>query len=285
MKRLTAVLLTLGIILAIVADSADFFFHRPYYEYWDLAASSLCVDRAKHFAQLYGSYSRFGWHHPGPIFFYVWAFGEWFFYDFLHLTPAPYNAQTLANLFVTTSFFVAALTVFSRWVAAPARWWFVTGALVLGAVHFGAVSRMPSYDMLLGSSVFSSAWTAHTWVLPFLCLLTAGASVAAGRGTDLPLLAMADGFFIHAHIAAPLFVAPISLFAYGGLLIVSNTREHASAAGGNPGGGNALAATLADADISLARLPAYPSRHTGDPGVLRAADGHRPFPGRCQQFP
>ena len=159
-----------------------------------------------------------------------------FFYDFLHLTPAPYNAQTLANLFVTTSFFVAALTVFSRWVAAPARWWFVTGALVLGAVHFGAVSRMPSYDMLLGSSVFSSAWTAHTWVLPFLCLLTAGASVAAGRGTDLPLLAMADGFFIHAHIAAPLFVAPISLFAYGGLLIVSNTREHASAAGGNPGG-------------------------------------------------
>ncbi len=237
MKRLTAILLTLGIILAIVADSTDFFFHRPYYEYWDLGASSLCVDRAKHFAQLYGSYSRFGWHHPGPIFFYVWAFGEWLFYDLLHLTPAPYNAQTLANLFVTTSFFVATLTVFSRWVSAPARWWFVTGALVLGAMHFGAVPRMPSYDMLLGSSVFTSAWTAHTWVFPFLCLLTAGASVAAGRGEDLPLLALADGFLIHAHIAAPLFVGPISLFAYGGLLILSDARERAlaTAAGGSAG--------------------------------------------------
>ena len=228
MKCLTAVLLTLGIILAIVADSTDFFFHRPYYEYWDLGASSLCVDRAKHFEQLYGSYSRFGWHHPGPIFFYIWAFGEWLFYDLLHLTPAPYNAQTLANLFVTASFFVAALTVFSRWMSAPARWWFVTGALVLGAMHFGAVSRMPSYDMLLGSSVFTSAWTAHTWVFPFLCLLTAGASVAAGRGEDLPLLALADGFLIHAHIAAPLFVGPISLFAYGGLLVLSSVRERAT---------------------------------------------------------
>ena len=162
----------------------------------------------------------------------MWALGEWLFYDLLHLTPAPYNAQILANLVVTASFFVGALTVFSRWVSAPARWWFVSGALVLGAMHFGAVSRMPSYDMLLGSSVFTSAWTAHTWVLPFLCLLTAGASVAAGRGEDLPLLALADGFFIHAHIAAPLFVGPISLIAYGGLLVFSNARERTLAANG-----------------------------------------------------
>ncbi len=209
--------------------SASFFRH-PYYEFWDLAANSLAVNRAKHFQELYGSYSRWGFHHPGPVFFYVQAFGEWFFYDLLHLTPAPFNAQTLASLCVTTSFFVASLTVFSHWMSESARRWFVPMALIVGALHFGAVSRLPSYDMLLGSSVFSSAWTAHSWVFPFLCMLVAGASVAAGRGEDLPLLALADGMLIHAHIVAPMFVGPVTLGAYTGLLVMSLRRERATAA-------------------------------------------------------
>ena len=227
MKRLPACLLTLGIILAIVADSTDFFFHRPYYEYWDLAANSLDVNRAKHFSQIYGAYSRWGFNHPGPAPFYFQALGEWLFYDVLHLTPAPFNAQTLANLCVTTSYFVAALTVFSRWLSVPARRWFVAGALAVAALHFGNVDRIPSYNMLLGSSVFTSAWTAHNWVFPFLCVLVAGASVANGRGTDLPLLALADGFILHAHISSPLFVGPPTLLAYAGLLSTAIRRERA----------------------------------------------------------
>ena len=230
MKRWTAWLLTLGIIVAIVADSTDFFFHRPYYEFWDLAANSLAINRAKHFQEIYGSYSRWGFHHPGPVFFYVQAFGEWLFYDLLHLSPAPFNAQTLANLCVTTSFFVASVATFSHWVSEGARRWFVAAALVVGAFHFGAVSRIPSYDMLLGSSVFSSAWTAHSWVFPFLCVVTAATSIAAGRGEDLPLLAVADGFLIHAHIASPLFVGPMTLLAYAGLLRETIRRETASPA-------------------------------------------------------
>ena len=231
MKRLTAILLTLGIILAIVANSTDFFFRRPYYEYWDLAANSLSVIRAKHFAELYGSYSRWGFHHPGPVFFYVQALGEWVFYDLLHLTPAPFNAQTLANLCLTSSFFVAALASFSRWLTEPARRLFIPAALVVAAMHFGAVARMPSYDMLLGSTPFTSAWTAHSWVFPFLCLLVAGASVMAGQGRDLPLLALADGFLIHAHIAAPLFVGPVTLLAYAGLLMTCVSRDGGAASG------------------------------------------------------
>ena len=229
MRPRTAWLLTLGIVVAIVADGADFFFRRPYYEFWDLAANSLAINRAKHFVELYGSYSRWGFHHPGPVFFYVQAFGEWLFYDLLHLSPAPFNAQTLANLCVTTSFFVASVAAFSRWVSEAARRWFVPAALAVGAVHFGAVSRVPSYDMLLGSSVFSSAWTAHSWVFPFLCVVTAGASVAAGRGEDLVLLAVADGFLIHAHIASPLFVGPMTLLAYAGLLHTTMRREAGAA--------------------------------------------------------
>ncbi len=219
MKRSTAFLLALAIVLALVANSADFFFHTPFYETWDSAANALSVDRAKHFAQLYGPYSRWGFYHPGPALFYIQALGEWLFYDLLRLTPAPYNAQTLLYVCVSVGFFVAALRVFSRWLAAGReRWWFLCAALVVAILHFTAVNRLHSYDPVLGPNVFFGLWSAHALVLPFLCLLAAGASVAAGEGDDLPLLALADGFLLQTHVAQPLFVLPLTFLALAGLI-------------------------------------------------------------------
>ena len=225
MKRSTALLLTLVIVLLLVANSADFFFRTPYYETWDSAANSFSVDRAKHFTQLYGPYSRWGFNHPGPALFYLQALGEWVFYDLLHLSPAPFNAQTLLYLFASTGFFVAALQVFSSWLpTARSRWWFWCAAIAFAIVHFTSTSAIPSYDALTAPSAFLSLWSAHVLLLPFLCLLTAGASVAAGRGTDLPLAALAGGFLLHTHVAQPLFVVPLGLLAYGGLLRQSAHR-------------------------------------------------------------
>ena len=219
MKRSTAFLLALVIVLALVANSADFFFHTPFYETWDSAANALSVDRAKHFAQLYGPYSRWGFYHPGPALFYIQALGEWLFYDLLRLTPAPYNAQTLLYVCVSVGFFVAALRVFSRWLAAGReRWWFLCAALGVAILHFTAVNRLHSYDPVLGPNVFFGLWSAHALVLPFLCLLAAGASVAAGKGEDLPLLALADGFLLQTHVAQPLFVLPLTFLALAGLI-------------------------------------------------------------------
>ncbi len=219
MKRSTTLLLALAIVLALVGNSADFFFHTPFYETWDSAANALSVDRAKHFAQLYGPYSRWGFYHPGPALFYIQALGEWIFYDLLGWTPAPYNAQTLLYVFVSVGFFVAALRVFSRWLAVGReRWWFLCAALVAATVHFTAVNRLHSYDPVLGPNVFFGLWSAHALVLPFLCLLASGASVAAGEGNDLPLLALADGFLLQTHVAQPLFVLPLTLLALAGLI-------------------------------------------------------------------
>jgi hypothetical protein len=57
----------------------------------DFAANALQVQNAKHLAELLGNYSRWRFHHPGPAFFYIYAAGEWIFYDLLHLVPAPFN--------------------------------------------------------------------------------------------------------------------------------------------------------------------------------------------------
>jgi hypothetical protein len=227
MNRAVTLGLSLVLFLLLVANSAAFFFAQPYYEYWDLAANSLAVDQAKHFHAMYGCYSRWGFHHPGPVLFYVQALGEWLFYDVLHWAAAPYNGQVLAHLALMTFFFSASLTVFLRWLPARSRWAFLCAALALGALHFAASARIPSFDVLRGTSAFLSTWTAHALVLPLFCLLAAGASVAAGRGADLPLVAFAGGVLVHTHVAQPLFVVPLTLLAGIGLLAAHGWRPGA----------------------------------------------------------
>ena len=218
MKRAHALALTFLITALLVANSADFFFRQPYLEVWDSAANSLSVLRAKHFAQIYGPYSRWGFYHPGPTLFYVQAFGEWLFHDLFRWTASPFAGQALAHAGVMSGFFVAALMIFTRWLpVGRARWWFVCVALALATVHFTWMGQVPSYDVLHGPSAFLSPWSAHALVLPFLCLLAAGSSVAAGRGEDLPTLALASGYLLQLHVAEPMFVFPVFALAYGAL--------------------------------------------------------------------
>ena len=174
MRRSTAFLLALGIIVLLAWNSGGFFFRRPYYEYWDSAANSLFIQQAKHFQLLYGPYSRYVFNHPGAAFFYVYAFGEWFFHDLLHVVPSPVQGQLLINLCLMTAFYVAALDIFARWLPGRRRWAFLCVALTFGIVHFSLMKNLPSYEVLDGPSAFLSVWTAHITVLPFLCLLTAG---------------------------------------------------------------------------------------------------------------
>ena len=218
MKRASALALTLLLAVLLIANSADFFFHQPYYELWDSAANSLSVLRAKGFAQVYGPYSRWGFYHPGATLFYVQAFGEWLFHDVLRWTPAPFAAQVLPHVFVMSGFFVAALMIFAnRLPEGRARWWFVCGALAAAAAHFAAMGRIPSYDVLRGASAFLSPWSVHAETLPFVCLLATASSVAAGRGEDLLALALASGYLLQLHVAQSMFVFPVFALAYGAL--------------------------------------------------------------------
>ena len=237
MKRSSAVLLTLLILAVLIVNSADFLFRQSYYEVWDSAANSLSVLRAKHFTQLYGPYSRWKFHHPGPALFYIQALGEWVFHDLLHWVKTPFPGQVIAHAAVMCCFFVATLMIFANGLpAGRARWWFLCGALALAVLHFTAMSALPSYDALQGPTAFLSPWSAHALVLPFLCLLAAGAAVAAGRSEDLPTLALAGGYLLELHVAQPMFVGPVFALAYAGLLWQGNRQEAARGGYRGPSG-------------------------------------------------
>ena len=204
------------IFTAILLNNEEYIFRSSQYERSDIAANSLQVFRAKHFDPVLGHYCRFGFYHPGPAFFYVYAAGEALFYDALRLVPTPFNAQMIAWYALSAFFFSATLGVISRRLDTAVSKWFLSLALLLAAWHFGAVGK--HYEFIPGHQGIFCIWPPCVLVLPFLCFLVAAASVAFGGGKDLPLMTLAAGFLVHGHVAMPLFVVPITLLAYGGLL-------------------------------------------------------------------
>jgi len=190
----------LGTVLSLVAANWPFFFATPWIEQGDTAVNALQIERAKDLREIWGNYSRFHFHHPGPAFFYLYAAGEVVLCDWLRVCPSPANAHIFAGL-VTQAFFLAlALALAARWIKRPL---FVPLALLAAAVHF----KIPGY-------AFLSIWPPHVLLMPFLAFWVACVSVAAGRGQDICWAVLAGSFLVHGHVAQPLFVAGLFLPAY-----------------------------------------------------------------------
>lgn len=186
------------ILLALNAG----YLHSQLNEAGDLAANSLSVREAKHFRQLYGQYSRWGFRHPGPGWFYLFAAGECLFRDWLHLVPTPINGQLIALLLVQSVFFATSLAICARW----SRDWrlYLAVSLPLSLAHFACV----------GHEAFLSNWMPHVLALPFAAFVISCASVAAGGVGDLVLMIILGGVLLHGHVAQPLFVLPLWIVAY-----------------------------------------------------------------------
>ncbi len=198
-------LAVLAVVAALAAYNAGYLFHTALYEAGDPAANTLSVIRASRFQEIYGTYSRWRFHHPGPAVFYFSAALEGIFYRAWHVMPTPYNAQVLGTMILTLGFLAAGISVAARWTRSR---YFVPLALLLAVLHFSAVDFR---------YVVTSTWPACVLPTIFFCLLVAAASVAAGQGEDLPLLVTAGSLAIHSHVAQPLFVLPMFAVGYLGL--------------------------------------------------------------------
>jgi len=189
--------LTAAFMLLVLAVNFQIF-TQPIVEAGDFAANSLLVQQAKHFRLLTGHYSRWHFMHPGPAFLYLFALGEFLFYEVLHVVPAPYNGQLLITILFNGALLCAALYVFRRHAKLPVPLALLATELVAVMVN---VSGSPS--MLV------SNWMPDVLLFPFLLLTVGAASVLAGETRDLPLLAFSGMLLIHAHFAQFLYVGVI----------------------------------------------------------------------------
>ncbi len=179
-------------------------FQLPIWEYTDFAANALQVERAKHFRELLGNYSRWGFHHPGPAFFYLFALSERVLHDWLRLVPAEMNSHILCMMALNTAFLFGAIAIIARHCRSRL---FPPTALSLSLFLIYIVNRT-----LPGSAVFS-IWMPHVFMFCFLFFATVCASVATGESSHLPWLALSGLMLMHAHVAQSLFVGVLSVAA------------------------------------------------------------------------
>jgi len=255
------------VAVALIAQSR-YYFVFPIHEVSDHAVNALQINQAKHLAEIHGNYSRFHFDHPGPAFFYVYALGEWLFYDLLHLTGSPVGAHFLASLLLQAACFAAALSLLARWVRAPL---FLPLALAVGMIHFG-----------LASDMFLSIWPPNVLVMPFLLFWVATASVLLGRGQDLPWLAVSGSILVHGHSAQPLFVLGLFFTAYLSLLLrYGRSGERLTGPWRTYRRAHVITAAIVGVSILPILLDLFSGRHSNFAAILRhlhySGTDHKPL--------
>jgi len=197
-KRDRALLIfTTGFVFLLLALNVHLF-TSPIVEGSDYAANSLLVQKAEHFTLLTGHYSRWGFHHPGPAFLYLFAAGEFLYYHLLHIVPAPYNGQLVMMIVFNGVLLGAALGVFRRHVR-----------LSVPLALFTITVLMVVTSATVGRFMFVGNWMPDVLLFPYLLFAVCAASVLAGQTRHLPLLALSGMLLIHAHFAQFLFVGVI----------------------------------------------------------------------------
>jgi hypothetical protein len=173
--------------LAAYARTAD----PTYAPAGDLAIIELYTIHATNWQLFVGPYSRFGWNHPGPIYFYAVAP----FYILSGYRSAGLSAGALAiNL--------AALGVIV-WIAVGMRRGVLAAALTAMCLLF----------MWRAAPMLASEWNPHVLVLPTMAVIVAGAALVAGRTRLLPLLAALATFVVQTHLGLVPTVLAVSALA------------------------------------------------------------------------
>ncbi len=193
------------VVLAIALYRERRLFTTPIYPWGDAALNSLLVIRAEHFEQLVGNYSRVGFHHPGPAFFYVQAAGIFVFRDVLHVAAGAYNAQLLGiTVYVSALVGLATSSVYrSTRSAGP--------AVLCFGLFFVFAAR---------GGLFAGDWFPTLYISTFFVFIVAAGGLAAGRTAEFSLATFAGAMLIEGHVSFLMFVGVTSMLAAGAWYLV-----------------------------------------------------------------
>lgn len=154
----------------------------------DQGIDELALMRSQHFAQLTGNYSRFGWDHPGPSWFYA--------IDPVYTALGSHSYAFYVGVLLLHALF-AMLIVAVLWRAA--------GPLAAG----GAAVLVLAYLAVLTAYVWRDIWPPFAPILP-MALLFPLAAWGAVRSTSALVGALIIGSYaIQAHVGTTLTVIAV----------------------------------------------------------------------------
>jgi len=175
---------------------------RSGHETWpigDGALIELNVVHALHGSQLLGPYSQYGWHHPGPLMFYLIAPLYWLGGG----TMTALNAGALVINFGSILF--VAWRVARRTDVSPTFVFALTALLIIYIVRI--------------APLLTSAWNPHIAILPFAALLVASAEVLAGEIHILPIALLLASFVMQTHVGFVPTALALSALCVGGAVV------------------------------------------------------------------
>jgi hypothetical protein len=185
-----------AVLFGLLCLRNRFLFTTRLYEQGDAGANSILIEQAKRFTLLVGNYSRERFHHPGPAYMYVQAFGDYLFRNALHLVPTAWNAHMLSVFALDSAFIAMAVAVVYGWTRS------VRGAAACFAVFAAFAVAYPP--------IVNSDWMPYMYVVPYMVFVLSAGSVAAGRAPDLWIFALSGWLLIHGHACFLLFVPVIA---------------------------------------------------------------------------
>ena len=150
-----------------------------------------------------GPYSRYGWHHPGPLYFWI---------------AAPFYALAnykSAGLYVAVQCINASAMIVTAWVAARFASPQLIAALFAGTVVYFWRTR----------DILASFWNPHVSIVPTVALTVVCAAIAAGEVTLIPLAVALASFIAQTHIGLLPYAAGVSAIAITAAIATSR-RDH-----------------------------------------------------------
>lgn len=142
---------------------------------------------AAHGTLLVGPYSRFGWNHPGPMYFYLLAPG--------YVLSGYREESLLVTVLALNLISIAAMLLVARRYGGPVPAYALMACLAL--LYFRA-SSAPGWDF---GDLLSNSWNPLAPMLPFALALLLSAALAAGHLNVLPALVLVGSFVVQTHVA------------------------------------------------------------------------------------
>lgn len=199
-------LLLLFVAVAFPVRNTAWFTSPHHQEMGDLAANMLQVREAQAGRELLGPYSRFGFHHLGPISFYVQALGNGVF----DVLPAPLARAHLAQ-FLANQVLLALMAFLASRDGRHEGW--ATGLVFVGLTAM-ALGHGTS---LLG---WCSIWGPRLVVSAVLLCVVASARCATGDVSALPCAVIGATFALHNHLLTAAVCLPVLAVAVVRLVLL-----------------------------------------------------------------
>jgi hypothetical protein len=207
----------------------------------DTAVTETSVIDASHLTQTVGPYSRYGWSHPGPAWFYLLA-------PVYRLLGGSSYALAVGSLVLLALAASAVVVLMAR------RYGGLGGLLAALAVL--------AYLHAVGLDLLRNPWNPWAVLLPTGLLAVLAAAGAAGSAAALLGALVVGSFLVQTHVSTVLTV--VALIATAGLL-ARLTRRVDAAATSRPG---RVALALGGAAVVAMWAPPLVQQVTGHPGNL-----------------